>query len=215
VARHGPEVAPSTALFLHAFLESAEKFESGRQSDEVTRLPSVLTPHDLPLAELSALHLDGELVAVDDAFAPLDQPPSPTQRAASLALLCEQRLIAERRTAAWIWGASLDAPPRHDLCVSIGARAGASHSGRLHVREVVIAPEEMVALGGVHVTTPMRTVMDLARASDAFDPGLVTTLLEVSQLSLDECIAELRSRRNLPQKRLALKRLDTLGSSQN
>jgi hypothetical protein len=175
----------------------------------------VLTPNDLPLAELSALHLDGELVAVDDAFAPLDQPPSPAQRAASLALLCEHRLIAERRTAAWVWGASLDAPPRHDVCVSIGARAGTSHSGRLHVREVVIAPEEIVALGGVHVTTPMRTVLDLARASDAFDPGLITRLLEVSRLTLGECIAELRSRRNLPQKKLALKRLEALSPTLN
>ena len=156
------------------------------------------------------MELDGELVAVDEAFAPVDHPPSPTQRASSVAMYCQERLIAEQRTAAWIWGATLDPPLRHELCVSIGARARTTHPGRLQVREVVIAPNEIASLGAVRITTPMRTVMDLARFQSTFDPELITALLEVSNLTAERCIAELRSRHNLPQKKLALRRLEAL-----
>jgi hypothetical protein len=156
------------------------------------------------------MELDGQLVAVDEAFAPIDQPASPTQRAASVSLYCQERLIAEQRTAAWIWGASFEPPLRHDLCVSIGARARTTHPGRLQVREVVIAPNEIATLGSVRVTTPLRTIMDLARFQEPFDPELVTSLLRVSKLTAGMCIAELRSRHNLPQKKLALRRLEEL-----
>ena len=174
------------------------------------RLAPVLTARDLPVAELRAMELDGEVVALDDAFTPVDQPSSPTQRAAAVAMYCHQRLIAEQRTAAWIWGATLDAPRGHELCVSVGARARTALPGRLHVREVVIADSEIATLGAVRVTTPMRTVMDLARFQDPFDPELVAALLKAAHLTLAECIAELRGRRNLPQKKLALERLLSL-----
>jgi hypothetical protein len=176
------------------------------------RLASVLNSQDLPLSELRAMQIDGELVAVDEAFAPIDQPPSPTQRAASVAMYCQERLIAEQRTAAWIWGATLDAPRRHELCVSIGARARTTHPGRLHVREVVIAEREIATLGAVRVTTPMRTVMDLARFQNPFDQELVRALLRETGLSAEACIAELRGRLNLPQKKLALRRLAGIDS---
>jgi hypothetical protein len=176
----------------------------------MTRLSPVLTTNDLPIAELRAMELDGQLVAVDEAFAPIDQPPSPTQRATSLAMYCHERLIAEQRTAAWIWGATLDPPLRHELCVSVGARARTTHAGRLRVREVVIADGEIARLGAVRVTTPLRTVMDLARFQDRFDAGLVFALCAVTNLTVVACIAELRSRRNLPQKKLALERLEAL-----
>lgn len=174
------------------------------------RLAPVLSVHDLPLPELRAMMLDGELVAVDDAFAPIDQPSGPAQRAASVAMYCQQRFIAEQRTAAWIWGATVDPPSRHELCVSIGARARTNHPGRLHVREVVITAEETVILGAARVTTPMRTVLDLARFQDPFDADLVRSLIQVSHLTVGACIAELRDRRNLPQKKLALARLSSL-----
>lgn len=176
------------------------------------RLAPVLSAHDLPLPELRAMELDGELVAVDDAFAPIDQPPGPAQRAASLAVYCQQRLIAEQRTAAWVWGATLDPPRRHELCVSIGARARTHHPGRLTVREVVIAPAEIAVLGAVRVTTPMRTVIDLARFQSPFDARLVTALIDASHLTLAACIAELQERTNLPQKKLALARLEAIRS---
>ena len=178
----------------------------------MTRLPSVLTPTDLPFAELRAMQLDGLLVAVDDAFATIDAPPSPTQRAGSIAAYCQQRLIAEQHTAAWIWGAIPQPPRRHELCVSIGARARSSAPTLLAVREVVIASNEIVLLGSVRVTTPLRTIMDLARFQDEFEPDLITALLRVSGLTLDYCIAELQARPNLPRKKLALQRLTSLSA---
>lgn len=159
------------------------------------------------------MRLDGQVVAIDEAFAHVDQPPGPAQRAASVAMFCQQRLIAEQRTAAWIWGATVEPPLRHDLCVSVGARARTTHAGRLHVREVVISPMEIATLGATRVTTPVRTVMDLARFQDPFDPGLITSLCAATKLTVAQCIAELRSRRNLPQKKLALSRLEAISRS--
>lgn len=179
----------------------------------MSRLPPVLTIADLPLAELHAIRLDGQLVMVDDGFAPIDQPPSPAQRAAAIALYCHERLIAEQRSAAWVWGASADPPRRHELCASIGARARSSVPGRLAVREVVISDDELVHLGGIRVTSPVRTVMDLARFQEPFDAQLVRALLAVTHLSLQACEAELRARHNLPLKKRALARLATVRST--
>jgi hypothetical protein len=176
------------------------------------QLASVLTDRDLPLAELRAMLLDGELVAVDEAFAPIDQPPSPAQRAASVAMYCQQRLIAEQRTAAWIWGAIGEAPQRHELCVSIGARARTNHPGRLTVREVVISEDEIATLGVVRVTRPLRTVVDLTRFQERLDPALVVSLMKAAGLTVEACVDELHRRHNLPGKKLALKRLASLSS---
>ena len=43
----------------------------------MTRLATVLTRNDLPSAELHAMRLDGELFAIDEAFAPIDIPETP------------------------------------------------------------------------------------------------------------------------------------------
>lgn len=176
----------------------------------MTRLGTALTTHDFPLAELHALRLDGQLVAIDDAFMPIDQPDGPSQRAAALAQLCQHRLIAEQRTAAWIWGASESPPSRHELCASIGARTRPSEARRMVVREVVVGDEELRTLSGVAVTAPLRTAIDLARFQSSFDAELVARLLAIANLNVDDCVRELRRRRNLPRKKLALARFASL-----
>lgn len=177
----------------------------------MTRLATVLTALDLPLAELHALRLDGEVFAIDGAFAPIDQPEGPVERAAALAAYCQQRLIAEQRTAAWVWGASPLAPARHELCASIASRTRPSGRGRIVVREVKIDDDELVVLGGVRVTTPLRTIVDLARFQTEFDSALVGRLMAMRGLSAELCVREVHRRRNLPRKKLALARLATVG----
>ena len=173
----------------------------------MTRLATVLTPGDLPIAELHAMRLDGELFAIDDAFAPIDLPETSLQRAASLAGYCHEKLIAEQRTAAWIWGAANSAPPRLELCASIGARARPTAPGRMVVREVSITDDELVVLAGVRVTSPLRTVVDLARFQQPFDADLVHRLTAACGLTVEQCVDEVHGRRNLPRKKLALARL--------
>lgn len=172
----------------------------------MSKLVSILTTDDLPLTELHALRLDGELFAVDEAFSPIDQPESIEQRARALAALCSERLIVEQRSAAWVWGASDSPPPRVELCASIGARARISDSGRIALREVVIAADEVVTIAGVQVTTPLRTAVDLLRFQPSFDSALVLRVLEVGEMTSADCVQYLASRHNLPRKKLALAR---------
>jgi hypothetical protein len=182
------------------------------QSTDVSKLPPILTSNDLPLTELHALKLDGDLFMIDDAFSPVDHPATITQRARSLAVVCTSRLIAEQRTAAWVWGAVEYPPARLELCASIGARARVSDTGRISLREVVIDDSEVVALGGIRLTTPLRTALDLLRFQPSLDVTLVTRLLRIGNLSIERCAAVLDARNNLPQKKLAAARLRELAS---
>lgn len=183
----------------------------------MTRLPAVISRLDLPLAELSAARLDGEVYAVDDGYSPVDVPCGPFERAASIAEYCQGRLMAEQRTAAWVWGA-LDQPPvRHELCASLGARARPAVPIRTRVREVVIDESEFVILAGVPVTTPLRTIIDLARFSERYseeERQMTLRLAAISGITLQRCKEEMDARTNLPNKRRGMVRLaSTLSTS--
>jgi len=175
----------------------------------MTRLSSVLSARDLPLAELHALRLDGQLTALDECFIPVDQPAGLVERARSLALYCDGRLIVEQHSAAWVWGALSHPPTRHELCASIGARSRSVHPRRLLVREVIIGKADYVDIAGVRVTTPLRTAVDLARFADEFDLEMVGRLLADAGLTVQDCIEALTTRRNLPRKKIALTRLSS------
>jgi len=176
----------------------------------MARLAPVLHSADLPLAELCAARLDGELVGVDEAFLPIDTCDGPAERASAAGRFWPQRLIAERVTAAWIWGAVPDPPARHQLCASKDARARPAVPARSTVREVVIAADEYTQLGAVRVTTPLRTVVDLARFTESFgaaDDEVLRSLARYGAVDLGDCRRALDRRRNLPAKKLAWSRL--------
>jgi hypothetical protein len=176
----------------------------------VTRIASTLTTADLSIAELCALRLDGVVFSIDDAFCAIDTVDSASLRASAIGYLCQHRLIAEQRTAAWIWGA-IDAPPlRHELCASLGARSRPVDAKRSVVREVIIDDADVIELGGIRITTPLRTVLDLARFSADFgdnELGIVRRLMSMHRITLADCVDQLDSRRNLPNKRRAKERL--------
>jgi len=171
------------------------------------RLSPVLTIADLPLAELCAARLDGELLRVDDSFTSIDQPHDRALKAQTIALAWPERMIAERWSAAWVWGALAQPPARHTLCSSLGARARSSLPQRVAVREVVIDDDETVTMAGQRVTTPLRTITDLARFDESVPLDLLASLVELGGVTLDECRAALERRRNLPNKRVALTRI--------
>lgn len=175
------------------------------------RLPPVLSHSDLPIAELCAARLDGELFAVDGCFSPVDEIEQPSHRAAALRAGEPHRLIAEQLSAAWVWGA-LDAPPaHHQFCVATGARVNRPPARWMTLREVVINDQDIVALGDALVTSRARTVVDLARFSTTFGAAeelVVRRLLTGRRPLLDDAVTTIRRRRNLPNKRLAIERLD-------
>jgi hypothetical protein len=173
------------------------------------RLSSLLSELDLPLAELRAAALDGELFAIDGCWAPIDEPDRTSQRALALAVQLPARVILEQRSAAWVWGL-LDAPPRpHDLCTAIGARVRTG-PGWPAAREVVIDDDETAVISGIRVTKPLRTVIDLARFGESFDEPLALRLLAFGAVTVGDCVEAMNRRRNLPGKRLALHRLAAL-----
>jgi len=167
------------------------------------RLPSVLSESDLPLPELCAARLDGELFRVDHAFTPVDEIEQPRHRAHALRAGLSERLIAEQLSAAWIWGA-VDAPPSpHQFCVALDARVGRARPPWMLVREVVIDEHDVVEFGSALVTSRLRTAVDLARFATSFDPAVVRRL----GVDPGEAVAEIERRRNLPGKKRALARL--------
>ncbi|TFD78881.1 hypothetical protein [Cryobacterium psychrophilum] len=133
-------------------------------------------PGELPLAELMCASLDGEVYPLGACWCPIDQIDGPSLRAASLAPLVPARGIIERASAAWVYG-FLAEPREHELCVDVHARAHVLPSTHVHLREVVCSDVDIRALGGLRVTTPLRTVVDLAHANPALGRGALTTVL--------------------------------------
>ncbi|KQO64850.1 hypothetical protein [Curtobacterium sp. Leaf261] len=83
-------------------------------------------------------------------------------------------LVAERLSAAWIWGATSRPPVLHTACAPAGARRRGPFSGVV-VRETRLGPDDVIVLGdrdgadhGVGVTSPVRTALDLLRDRSGF-----------------------------------------------
>jgi len=143
------------------------------------RLPELFDPSTFPVAERSALRLDGELFPLAEALITLDALDSPELRARAAHAGRGPRLIAELETAAWIWGA-LPAPPgRLQFCAAMEERSRLRPGDPGAGREVVMPAEDEFLLAGRRVTTPLRTALDLVRLRDdaSYDAAVVGRLL--------------------------------------
>ncbi|WP_350349776.1 hypothetical protein ABIQ69_07720 [Agromyces sp. G08B096] len=175
----------------------------------MSRLPAVLGTDDLPLAELCAARLDGDVIAWRDGFVPIDEPDLPALRARLLALGVDRALVLDRRSAAWVHGAGQVAPARTQFCVDASARTTV-RAELGHVREVTLDPGDVELIGEVRCTTRARTVYDLVRDPDstAADLGLVAQLLQPQPAVAVAVRDRLEGAFRLPYKRAALARLD-------
>lgn len=118
-------------------------------------------------AELTAACLDGHLVSLGDAYMPADAVETPALRAGSLVRTLGDTLAATHLTAAWIHG-GLPAPPaRHTVQRAVSRRLHVVPDRQLVYRDLAVTAEDLHLIGGVHVTTPERTLADLARVGDA------------------------------------------------
>jgi hypothetical protein len=177
----------------------------------MARLPAVLGTDDLPLAELCAARIDGDLFAIDEAWAPIDEPDLPSLRAAVVALRVSRSLIIERLSAAWVHDA-VDRPPRTaQFCVPHGSRIATIVDRRVAIREVVLTDDEFFELGGVRCTTPARTAFDLLREAslaDADSERIVTRLIAARPRLEDQIRERFDRARRMPHRARALVRLD-------
>jgi hypothetical protein len=125
-----------------------------------------------------------------------------------------RRAIAERLTAAWIYGLAPE-PRRHQFCVHVAERMHLEPSPRFRVREVSCPALDTVTIGGSRVTTTLRTVVDLAHWADVDgDVDLVTLisgLLHLCGPGSDERAVLRCDRAYVPFRRLALLRLAEAG----
>lgn len=177
----------------------------------MAKLPTVLGTDDLPLAELCAARLDGELFAIDDAWTPVDEPDLPSFRAAVVASRSPRTLIVERLSAAWVHGA-LDAPPRlAQFCVPSTERVALVDAPGSVIREVRIDQADVVRFGGVPCTTVVRTAFDLLRdhALDDETSIRVVTALLADDPQRGELVRErLRGAARMPHRSTALSRFE-------
>jgi hypothetical protein len=160
----------------------------------MTRLSPVLDADDLPPAELQAMRLDGELYALAGAWCPVDVLESAAVRASAVMAGRSPRLVAELRTAAWIWGVPGRLRRPLELCADLRARARLRPGADALIREVHLDEGDVVPLGGARVTSPLRTVLDLARSGRA-EPVLLRRVIEVTGLGADEVEERLRTSR--------------------
>lgn len=176
-----------------------------------SKLAPVLSTADFAEAELAALRLDGEVYRLDDCAVPIDEVPSVLLRGASLATVFPASLIAERRSAAWVWGALDNPPTRHEACTGMDKRTRPPGAQRFVLREVVIGVGDTVSLAGMTLTTPIRTAIDLARTGGTFDRDdevMLGRLLAIGGFTAADCQARMSRRRNLPNRALAGLRLE-------
>ena len=160
-------------------------------------------------AELSAAVIDGELIRLGDLLIPADAAGLPSDRAAAAMGGLSGKLIAEQWTAAWIWGATETPPALLQFCSLPTGRARLP-SGGVRVREVLARPDELAVVGGRLVTTPGRTLSDLARWSDTFPSSTMRRLRELGGVDVDALLDGLASHQRLPGKRRAVTRLRAL-----
>jgi len=132
----------------------------------IGRLPAYLQPPQLSVAELTAARLDGEVFAYEDGFCSVDEPDTVRLRAEVLGSIPALRgTVIGELSAAWLHGATLLAPRLHTGFVSSERRSAIAP--RVRLRQMVLREDDTESCGALRVTTPTRTVADLARRTGA------------------------------------------------
>jgi hypothetical protein len=128
------------------------------------RWPLIYLPGErLSVAELSAARLDGDVVEIGEGYMPADAIESTATRAASLRSICGTRLVAGSWSAAWIYGALTEPPSRHTVMRGSAHRIGNLIDRRAIFHDVGIEEPDVTEVAGVLVTSPLRTLIDVAR----------------------------------------------------
>lgn len=87
--------------------------------------------------------------------------------ACAIPLVIRQRIVAGRMTAAWIYGCARE-PDRLALLIDANRRVSSVRSTRgCTFHEVRLGPFDVVSLGGLMVSSPLRTALDIALHVDA------------------------------------------------
>ncbi|MFF7292556.1 type IV toxin-antitoxin system AbiEi family antitoxin [Microbacterium sp. NPDC008134] len=145
----------------------------------------------LTLTELTAARLDGDVVDIGDAYIPADLIEGADVRAASIAAIVPSGTAVCGPSAVWVHGACDEAPNPHHLRRAVTRRIRAVQSPRVRYHDTPLPSEDVLVIGGIPVTSPQRTLVDLALRSHrepeldrwarmlaAHDPGLIVIARE-------------------------------------
>jgi hypothetical protein len=161
----------------------------------------------LSYAELSAARLEGMLVELGEGYIPADAVETAALRAASLAPLLRRDAAATHASAAWIHGVLPAAPGRHTIQRVADQRTRQRIDRRYVYRDPRLPPEDVQIMGGVAVTTPGRTVADLARLPPTDGDEALAAFVREDPGAVEEAVGWLARAGRVPQKRVALARL--------
>ncbi|QDY91839.1 hypothetical protein E7Y32_12940 [Arthrobacter sp. UKPF54-2] len=173
-------------------------------------------------AELQAMAADGVLTRLSQrGYLPPGTASTPQLRARAAACTIpppiRQRVVAGRMTAAWIYGCAGE-PDRIALLVDASRRVSSLRATRgCSFHEVRLGPFDVVSLGGLMVSSPLRTAVDIALHVDP-DRALpaLGALLAAPELGvpLRLLIRAVEATPRLPYKKAALDKLAALTSRQ-
>lgn len=175
-----------------------------------TLFPPLLTESDFSPAELSAACLDGDLFALDGGYACVAEPETRELRALALSGIVPRGAIAELQTALWVYGCIPRAPSPHRLCVNAREAIRAAPRAHVQFREVCLFDDEVQQISGISVTTPLRTLLDVARMGETCSPVTrhqLAELIRSCQLTLADVEQRFEIMPHLPHKKRALARL--------
>lgn len=181
--------------------------------------PLVYLPGErLAAAELSAARLDGDLVEVGEGYMPADAIESAAMRAASLRSICGNRLVACSWSAAWVYGALSDPPARHAVMRGAAHRVGNLIDRRAIFHDVGVDDADVMDIAGVLITSPLRTLIDVARRIREPEhreraTAVVGALIDSGLVAPRDAISRIDARKRLPgskdARRELLRRLHT------
>ncbi len=169
----------------------------------------------LSIAELSAACLDGHLVGLGEGYIPADAVETAALRAGSLVELLGDSLAASHLSAAWIHGALPDPPARHTVQRCVPHRLHHVFGRRIVYRELRVEDADLHRIGGVLVTSPARTLADLARVRDAEHARAARWLAEAMPGLVEQAREWVGAQGALPHKRTALMLLGELAAAQD
>ncbi|WP_214467034.1 hypothetical protein [Microbacterium flavescens] len=167
----------------------------------------------LSLAELMAARLDGDVVELGDAYIPADAIETRALRAGSLTALLGDTLAATHLTAAWVHGALAEPPATHTVQRAVPRRLHHVPSRSLVYRDLAVDPADLDTIGGVLVTSPVRTLEDLCRVGDDVHVRAARQLAVGRRELIDAALARLEGG-SLPHKRAAIVLLRGLAAAE-
>ncbi|MBX7443557.1 MULTISPECIES: type IV toxin-antitoxin system AbiEi family antitoxin [unclassified Arthrobacter] len=186
------------------------------------RFPELYAPGS-PFAgpELQSLAADGLLARFHQhgyILPGLGASPQLRARAAAgvVPAAIRQRVVAGRMTAAWIYGCAAE-PDRLALLVDAKRRVSSLRSTRgCTLHEVRLGPFDVVSLGGLMVSSPLRTALDIALhvEPERAVPALAALLSRPEQdVRLRLLVRAIEASPRMPHKRAALEKLGGLASA--